>query len=1154
MNELRLVISHNPFSERRTVRTVHRIYPTAGHLVQDQLPPGKWGVICDGRRLELDEAIPPDAHEVIVHLLPEFETLGAIIVSSIVSAAIGAGVQFLTNLLLGPPDAGGQVEGAGGVYSFGGLKLRIGEGHPIPIVYGEHRVAGQLIGAWRNTGPAEDVTERLFMLIALSEGPVQSIGGYTEEADDLRRPNDQVWAVPNSSGPLGAQTEWNLLRGGSNDMLTIDASPNYITVLGGSGDTVYEYDNYIGVENELPPLNCYAQILPVGSDLSGGGYGVAINLDDADNYHFARRNEEGAGADNKWFVGKKVAGVETILGEIDSIPELHSVRLYRNGDQLYVRAFDGVSFDETWGPFSADASLVARGVGLVSNATGGQGDVTRGTFELGVPATLPEGLQVNDIDANVLRDVRAWVRLGRADQGLLGDFSKVIRSHEVDIEITPTWSEYEFLDQAAGVQVMVHFPRGLYDGSGGSQSDYSVTVDIEYRDEGSGWTPIPGSPFTMTHNLAGPFSRTFFYEPDPPLSGEGQRLRIRRTNEAETVADARIGDACRLQLVNEVIGEDRQRYGNTALLAVQIVAQEGFTSSGTPNVTVPVEGVHVPVWDGVSGSADQPLLTSEFSRNPAWIALDVLTRRDRGLGNWISLQHVDIEAFRAWADWCGEVVEYHEYDPEYVYETTSTEAVIAGQTHIVVDDATDASAFPAGSYIRLELEGLNQVTQVTALGGDRFQLDLVHPATVDWPAASTLRKHELGALVSEPRASFDGVFDTEGSAWEALLRICRVGRAVPTRVGRRVGVRFEADDDPVQVITDSNLIDGSLQIDYLGQSEAVDIVEVNFLDRQSGYGRGVESAGDVPSSRIERAPVRKTVDLFGVTGRSHATREAEYLLRASRFIRRRLKAKMSVDGLAAESGDIVTFIVTLPQWSHWSGRANGSAQSVRLSSDVTLEPDQTYIIVLRRPDELSGLTATITSPPGDYAAGDIVETAAPTDPQLSDAPAAIYLASEAPRPFRLKRVHLTQDLEVELEAVEHVPAVYELGGWTLGSDQIDLISDPNECVPPGVYLVVWDYFICEAPETCLQPDDCCEFGGTYDVTVTGPAAACITVIDTTDSGVVIEIAEGCEGLEFCLNVHVQGSWGEPLNCEEGGPVQILKLCDEFNQECWTICA
>jgi len=83
--------------------------------------------------------------------------------------------------LIAPVSSGGKQSPS---YGFSGIQNTIANGTPISVVYGEHDVGGHILQVERRvTGESE---QTLYMLIGLSQGPIQSIGGYTSDQNRLK--------------------------------------------------------------------------------------------------------------------------------------------------------------------------------------------------------------------------------------------------------------------------------------------------------------------------------------------------------------------------------------------------------------------------------------------------------------------------------------------------------------------------------------------------------------------------------------------------------------------------------------------------------------------------------------------------------------------------------------------------------------------------------------------------------------------------------------------------------------------------------------------------------------------------------------------------------------------------------------------------------
>ena len=174
----------------------------AGVLLCKVLPPGHaWNrIICSGRVLEPGEETtycvqPEDEVLTIPQWGTGLEPLLALALPYLIPAVIGIGVSIgITALsyVLFPPAKphvqGGAVDEP--TFSFEGIRTTIGPGQVVPVIYGRHRVGGQLLSASVDqamtfvdtAGPggrqhveALSTPPTLTMLLALGEGPIHNI-------------------------------------------------------------------------------------------------------------------------------------------------------------------------------------------------------------------------------------------------------------------------------------------------------------------------------------------------------------------------------------------------------------------------------------------------------------------------------------------------------------------------------------------------------------------------------------------------------------------------------------------------------------------------------------------------------------------------------------------------------------------------------------------------------------------------------------------------------------------------------------------------------------------------------------------------------------------------------------------------------------------
>lgn len=1083
-----------------------------------------FAAIADGGRVEVEQPIDGEWSELIVIFGPK--NIISIIVFAVVTALVSTGISLLINLLFGPsvPNAPNTGLNESPTYSWNGIRNTLTQGRPIGVVFGDHRVGGQFISLYRRNASFSSTEQYLYMVLCLGHGPVESVGlvgAITQDTDQLLPGGlfaDDFDAYTSSMQHLDdtPRGKWENIDGDDTGVVVDDFGGGNIVAVaygGPEGAGSFRAKETIGLAATNQEVEFTIEDLDTGA--GDRGIAVALNMEDDDNCHRVR-----FAASNVMILESVVGGTPTtIQGYIVAASD--TIILRRLGDDLTVFINGTPQADE-----AADTSLTSRNVGIQRTGVVGRTSAIN-DFKARAAAILPADMHLNGISARSYRDITAWVRMGSAESTVLpAAFSKVIQAYNPNITLSTTWIEYEFHTEVEGFQVNIDFPGGLFDQSGGGGlNSEDVIIEIEYReDDLDAWTPVSGSPFTIDEQLTTGFTRTIFVEPGTPLEGERQMIRIRRQSASESLDSSLISDRCVFADVNEIHRDDRQTYDGFALMALQIKATEQL-SGGTPVVTNMVRGLPVPTWDGTS-DPDKPILTFEQSTNPAWVALFILLDKERGLGNWIGVADIDIEAFKSWADWNDEVVTYHDWEREALFTTTQTEAALKGTHTVVVTDATDAAEFPDDTFVTVGQENVNQVVTAVDIGGGKTRLTLLFPIGANYPANFPLNKVALTDEISEVRHTYNGVFDQELSAWDALIRVCQAGRAVPIKVGNRISVRVEREASPVQHVNEANMVKDSFEISYIGSSERVDTLEAQYLDAAEDFDQKAVEAGGFPPLTSDKEVVRSNISLYGVTSVNEARREAYYNLRARRLLGKKCKFSMALDGIAAEPGDVISIGATLPNWSHWTGRARGSLGELYLSHEVTLDSGVSYQAIVRDGANVAGTTVNITATAGTYPAGSPIATDGDVSVALTDSLVTIGTVSVIDTEWRITKTNVNDDLTVDVEAVEYNPAIYGLfeWAWPFGEGGCSEIPEPGSDLACGeCYFVPFQVYFGVCPNE--DPDACPCFVGDIEVTITGDCADCVTIVgEITADGMVIQVDEGCEDDSFTIEVCFNGAW------------------------------
>lgn len=548
-----------------------------------------------------------------------------------------------------------------------------------------------------------------------------------------------------------------------------------------------------------------------------------------------------------------------------------------------------------------------------------------------------------------------------------------------------------------------------------------------------------------------------------PKSGR-YKVEVVRVNNDSTAIE--VSDEAVLSEVYGVTNEEYS-YPTSPLLALRVRASEQLNST-KPTTTAIVQGRLCPHWDG--NSASNPDFYTAWTRNPAWIALDLILNQRYGMGQHYTGPDVGLQSFSDFAAYCDEKV----YDHQGTFDATAdwTDATYTGSAGVgsivfEFDSAAFASVrWAVGDYVGVSgapvvSEDINSVDlegyEITEIDSTAYTVTVsVSLAGDPWTSGTALSSHTAvtGTLEGrEPRYTFDGVIDTARPAWDQLLDVLAVGRAIPIREGKRIRVKWERARSAVDIIGQAQIAADSFVVSYAGKQGRANSMTVEFHDENANYDR-VSALLDHPSiqgvSTLDKVRTESAF-LFGCTRRSQAMRHAAFLLNVNATLIREGRFRCAVDAIALEVGDVVILAHDVMPWGD-SGRiyTSDSTTSVKLGEPVTLAAATTYELVIRNNVTGQYESREVTSAAGTYALNSplTVASAYTFTPQRDD-PYVLCIQGEE-RKVQITEISTTKSMERDVAWVEYADSVYE-DDWFGDIDAADQTDDPAPSplqVPP----------------------------------------------------------------------------------------------------------
>lgn len=213
--------------------------------------------------------------------------------------------------------------------------------------------------------------------------------------------------------------------------------------------------------------------------------------------------------------------------------------------------------------------------------------------------------------------------------------------------------------------------------------------------------------------------------------------------------------------------------------------------------------------------------------------------------------------------------------------------------------------------------------------------------------------------------AFNGVIDAQRSVWDVLQGISRCGRGSPTWASGKLGVVWDADNQPVVAsFSMSNIVRDTFQVAYQSE-DPVDEVVLSYVDAAAGYQpdqvRALAPGITVPTKSA-------SIELWGCTAQAQAVKECYLALAENLYGTRLVSWETDMEGLVVTRGDVVSLSHDLTQWGVSGRLLSGTKTQVTLDRNIDVVFGATWIGIVSpdgdqricRVGGVSGQRSTIT--------------------------------------------------------------------------------------------------------------------------------------------------------------------------------------------------
>jgi len=230
---------------------------------------------------------------------------------------------------------------------------------------------------------------------------------------------------------------------------------------------------------------------------------------------------------------------------------------------------------------------------------------------------------------------------------------------------------------------------------------------------------------------------------------------------------------------------------------------------------------------------------------------------------------------------------------------------------------------------------------------------------IDYDAFEAWASYCDETVQGETRFELNIYIDSQMTLWEALLTICKAGRAVPVRKGTQYSVIVDKPSTPVQMFTMADIKAGTFKETFLQKKDRANAIEVTYIDEDRGYTRQTVAVYTDDYNDADEPDNKQSMRLIGCTRRTQAIREAAFHLNSTKWLVRTCEFEVDIQALACQVGDRIYIQHDVPKYGHGGRVVEATSTTVTVDHDVVPVLGSTNVIaVLHNDDSIEEKTVT----------------------------------------------------------------------------------------------------------------------------------------------------------------------------------------------------
>ena len=284
------------------------------------------------------------------------------------------------------------------------------------------------------------------------------------------------------------------------------------------------------------------------------------------------------------------------------------------------------------------------------------------------------------------------------------------------------------------------------------------------------------------------------------------------------------------------------------------------------------------------------------------------------------------------------------------------------------------------------------------------------------------KKTGLYETKTQKRYKINIALDKRHKSLDIINKLVSTCRGIPYWTGNKLKIAIDRPSTVyAQAFSMGNIVKDSYEETYIDRPDIPNQIEVQILDEDNDFKRA--SIVAVDKSRVAEAISSRKVELYGITNKARAKREAIFALKKAKGTKVFILFEAGIEAVVCEVGDLILFQHDVPQYGYGGRIVSVSGTEATIDREVALVAGTSYTLRIRKDDntfEVCNFVAASTEITSVIDVGVTIDASCKARDIWQFGPNGI----EA-KPFRVMSMRKSSDNFIAISAAEYNVSVYD---------------------------------------------------------------------------------------------------------------------------------